>query len=56
VSEGKIEGLIFWRELRNDVDERGEADQQKHCQVSTLSSQKLDAGRARRCKDTYMFE
>jgi len=26
VSEGEIEGLIFWRELRNDVDERGEAD------------------------------
>jgi len=26
VSEGEIEGPIFWRKLRNDVDEREGAD------------------------------
>jgi len=36
VSEGEIEGLIFGRKLRNDVDEREGADQQMHYQVRTL--------------------
>jgi len=42
VSEGEIEGLIFWRRLRNNVDEREGAEmikgkdyQQKHYQART---------------------
>jgi len=44
VSEGEIEGPIFWRKLRNDVDEREGADQQKHYQVRTLLLEYLMQG------------
>jgi len=37
MSEGEIEEPIFWRRLRNDIDERGGRDyQQKHHQTRTM--------------------